>query len=35
MGRSVVLDKNPLEDIRNTRMIHMTMIAGNVAYKAN
>ncbi len=31
----VVLDKNPLEDIRNTRTIHMTMIAGNVAYKTN
>jgi imidazolonepropionase-like amidohydrolase len=30
----VVLDKNPLDDIRNTRTIAMTMIAGNVAYKA-
>ena len=25
----IVLDKNPLEDIRNTRAIHMVMIAGN------
>ncbi|MDX2179587.1 MAG: amidohydrolase family protein [Bryobacteraceae bacterium] len=31
----VVLDKDPLEDVRNTRTIAMTMIAGNVAYKAN
>ena len=31
----VVLNKNPLDDIRNTRGIAMTMVAGNVAYKAN
>lgn len=30
----VVLGKNPLEDIKNTRTIEMTLIAGNVAYKA-
>lgn len=30
----VVLDRNPLDDIRNSRSIRMTMIAGNVAYKA-
>lgn len=31
----IALDKNPLEDIRNSRTIHLTMVAGNVAYKAN
>ncbi len=29
----VVLAKNPLDDIKNSRTIEMTMIAGNVAYK--
>jgi imidazolonepropionase-like amidohydrolase len=29
----VVLGKNPLDDIRNSRAIEMTMVAGNVAYK--
>lgn len=31
----VVLTKNPLDDIKNTRSIEITMIAGNIAYKAN
>ncbi len=31
----VVLSKNPLSDIKNTRTIDMTMIAGNVVYRAD
>jgi imidazolonepropionase-like amidohydrolase len=31
----VVLSKDPLDDIRNTRSIAMTIIAGNIAYKAD
>lgn len=31
----VVLAKNPLDDILNTRTLTMTMVAGNVAYRAD